>query len=56
LHIRIMCDNTTAIAAITKQGSTRTPELNSVAKTIWDWALIRRIWLSAVHITVVANV
>ena len=56
IHIRIMCDNTTAIAAITKQGSTRIPELNTIARQIWDWALYRDLWLSAVHIPGIANV
>ena len=56
MHIRIMCDNTTAIAGITKQGSTRTADINEIAKRIWDWALSRKIWLSAVHIPGIANV
>jgi hypothetical protein len=56
LHVRIMSDNTTAIAAINKQGSTKALECNTVARRIWHWALPRKIWLSAAHIPGVQNV
>ena len=56
IHVRIMCDNTTAIAGIRKQGSTRTPEINRIARDLWLWALERNIWLSAVHIPGIENV
>ena len=56
IHVRIMCDNTTAIAGIRKQGSTRTVEINRIARSLWLWALERRIWLSAVHIPGIENV
>ena len=56
IHVRIMCDNTTAIAGIRKQGSTRTMDINRIARDLWLWALERKIWLSAVHIPGIANV
>jgi hypothetical protein len=56
IHVHIMCDNTTAIAGIRKQGSTRTVEINEIARSLWLWALERRIWLSAVHIPGIENV
>jgi hypothetical protein len=56
IHVRIMCDNTTAIAGIRKQGSTRTIAINQIARALWLWALERRIWLSAVHIPGIENV
>jgi hypothetical protein len=55
-HIRIMSDNTTAIAAVNKQGSTQALECNQIAKRIWLWALDRNIWISAAHIPGVLNV
>jgi hypothetical protein len=55
-HIRIMSDNTTAIAAIYKQGSTKAFQCNLVARRIWLWCLDRNIWLSAAHIPGVDNV
>ena len=56
IHIRIMSDNTTAIAGINKQGSTRSLECNDAAHTIWLWALSRNIWISAAHVPGVENV
>ena len=55
-HIRIMSDNTTAIAAINKQGSTKALDCNTVAKRIWLWAWDRHLWISAAHIPGVQNV
>jgi hypothetical protein len=55
-HIRIMSDNTTAIAGINKQGSTHSSECQSIAKEIWLWALARGLWLSAAHIPGIENV
>ena len=51
-----MSDNTTTIAAINKQGSTKAFQCNLVAKRIWLWCLDRSIWLSAAHIPGVDNV
>jgi hypothetical protein len=56
VHIRIMSDNTTAIAAVNKQGSTQALSCNKIAKRLWTWALHREIWLSAAHIPGVENV
>ena len=55
-HIRIMTDNTTAMAAINNQGSTKSPQCNKFAREIWDWAIKRNIWLSAAHIPGIDNV
>ena len=56
VHIRIMSDNTTAIASINKQGSTRSWECNDAGHRIWLWALNRNMWLSAAHIPGIENV
>ena len=50
IHLRIMVDNTSALAAINKQGSTRSLGLNVLARELWDYARERRIWVSAAHI------
>ena len=55
-HIRIMSDNTTAIAYVTHLGGVRSPECNEVACHIWNWAEQRDIWLSIGHIPGVENV
>ena len=48
-HIRILADNTTAVAYINKQGG-RVQELYSLALDIWQFAIQRNIWLSAAHL------
>ena len=55
-HIRIMTDNTTALAYVKHKGGTRSPECNLVAKLIWSWAEQRTNWLSIAHIPGVENV
>ena len=49
-HIRIMCDNTTAVNVINYMGTSHSDPCNSVAKEIWEWCIDRKIWLSAAHI------
>ena len=49
-HIRIMCDNTTAVNVINHMGTSHSDPCNSVAKEIWEWCIDRKIWLSAAHI------
>jgi hypothetical protein len=56
MHLRIMSDNTTAIAAVNKQGSTKSLACNKVAQRIWRWCFTRHIWISAAHIPGVENV
>ena len=49
-HIQIQIDNTTALAYINNMGGSKSKELNQLAVQIWEWCIIRNIWLSAVHI------
>ena len=49
-HVRIMTDNTTALACINKQGSTCSQKQNSVTREIWELALRKQFWISAAHI------
>ena len=48
-HVRILIDNTTAVAYINGQGG-RKFLCNALARDIWEWAISRNIWLSASHI------
>ena len=34
-HIRVLCDNTTAVSVLNKMGSTRSPACNNMAQQIW---------------------
>ena len=49
-HIQIQIDNTTALAYINNMGGSKSKELNQLAVQIWEWCILRNIWLSAVHI------
>ena len=49
-HIRIMCDNTTAVNVINHMGTSHSDPCNSLAKEIWEWCIVRKIWLSVAHI------
>ena len=49
-HVRLMIDNSTAVLVINKMGTSHSYKLNSLCKTIWEWAIPRDLWLSAAHI------
>ena len=44
-----MCDNTTAVANVTKQGSVRFKSNNHTTRKIWEFAIERNLWLSIAH-------
>lgn len=56
IHVKIMCDNTTAVNYISAMGGTKSVECNALAHEIWEWAIERNIWLSTAHIPGVCNV
>ena len=49
-HIRIMCDNTTAIAYVNNMGGMQSADCNALAKEIWLFCNNKNIWLSAAFI------
>ena len=54
-HVRIMTDNTTAVACINKQGSTKSKMCNEISREIWLFAMQQNMWLSAAHCPGVEN-
>ena len=48
--IRILTDNTTALAYVKHMGGVRSDECNEVAKEIWDWLEQRNLWVVIAHI------
>ena len=48
-HIRLMIDNTTAVACINKMASTK-PHLFQLVRQVTEWAIERNLTLSAAHI------
>ena len=55
-HILIKIDNTSAIAAINKMGSTKSIPMDEEAHKIWEWAIKRNNWISATHIPGILNI
>ena len=49
-HIRLMIDNSTSVALINNMGTSHSSKLNSLCKSVWEWAISRDLWLSAAHI------
>jgi len=56
LHIKIMCDNSTAIAYIKNMGGMQSNICNKIAKDIWDWCEYRSIWITPTFIPGKLNV
>ena len=55
-HIRVMTDNTTAVAYVRKMGGSHSLPCNDIARQIWEWCIPRNIWLSISHIPGAINV
>ena len=49
-YIKILSDNTTAVHCINNMGSCRSADWDKITKSIWDWAVKRRLWLTSAHI------
>ena len=54
-HVKILSDNTTAVATINKMGTSRSKHCNDVAKLIWEFCMEQGTWLTAAHIPGVEN-
>ena len=55
-HVRVLCDNTTAVAVLNKMGSTRSSACNVMAQKIWKYCLPNNIYITCAHIPGVENV
>ena len=49
-HIKVLCDNTTAVQVINKMGTSHSPECNEVCSKIWTDAINRDYFISSTHI------
>ena len=54
-HVRIMSDNTTAIAYVNKLGGTHCMTMNELAVEIWEFCRVKGVHLSAAHIPGIQN-
>ena len=55
-HIRVMTYNTTAVAYVRNTGGSHSLPCNDITRQIWEWCLIRNIWVSISHIPMEINV
>lgn len=55
-HIKVMTNNTTAVAYIWNMGGAHSLPYHYMAREIWDWCLTRNIWLTVSHIPGAHNV
>ena len=56
IHIKILSDNTTAVAYINNMGGIKSLPCNDIARQVWFWCMERNIWISAAHIPGKTNV
>ena len=49
-HVRVMIDNTTAVACVSHMGTIHSDSCNEITHTIWHWCTDHNVWLSAAHI------
>lgn len=49
-EILLRVDNTTAISYINRLGGVQYPQLNSLARRIWQWCECRKLWIFASYI------
>ena len=54
-HIKVKCDNTTAVAYVNNQGG-RTEDCNNIAKQIWTWCYEGKNIITCVHLPGELNV
>ena len=54
-HIRLMIDNTTAVAVINHMSMCHSVVLNTLSKRLLLWCVSRNIWISAAHIAGKSN-
>ena len=55
IHIKVLTDNSTAVACINKFGISRSQECDFITKEIWQWVSNSSIWLSATHLPGIQN-
>ena len=56
-HVKLMIDNTTAVAVINNMGTCHSVDCHSIAVQIWEFSMLHNItWLTAAHIPGSSNV
>ena len=55
-HVRVLIDNTTAVATLNHMGTSHSRDCNSGCRLVWDWCVSNGIWLSTAHIPGASNI
>ena len=55
-HVKVLVANTTVQVTLNKMGTSHSPSLNTLVKTIWDWCIPNCIWLTVARIPGKENV
>lgn len=56
MHVKVLVDNTTVQNTLNKMGTSHSPLLNSLIKTIWDWCIVNEVWITVARIPGKENV
>ena len=49
-YIQLKLDNSTAISYINNLGGNKSSSLNSLSRQLWEWCMVRHIFITAEHI------
>ena len=49
-HVKVLVDNTSAMACINQMGTCHSNDINSLVIKIWQWCIRHNIWLTVAHI------
>lgn len=49
-HIKVFCDNTTAISYVNEMGGSKSQTCNNISIEIWDWCVGNNSWIICSHI------
>ena len=49
-HVKVLVDNTSAMACINQMGTCHSNDINSLVIKIWQWCIRHIIWLTVAHI------
>ena len=50
IHVRLTVENSTSVTYINNMGGVRSPLLDSLSRSIWEWCKLRDIFISVQHI------
>ena len=50
IHVKVLCDNTTAVHTINNMATSHSLACDKVVKQIWQFAISKSLWISATHL------